>query len=794
MSEFFAAPNGTPSGDGSQGNPWNLDTALGSYDSAGRVQPPSSIQSGDTLWLRGGTYVPASDNGFFAHLTSSDASKPVIVRNYRGERATLLCSFQAFVLSAESANVWYWGLEGACSGAPRASNTGGGANPLAYGFRMMAPGVKFINCIVHDTAQGFSGYNAASDTEIYGCLSYYNGWRAPDRPHGHNFYIQNATGSKNIENCIAFDACEENMQCYGSGGAFITGVNVRRNAMANAGSVGDGQFKYNFILGGGQLNTLNLVEDNDFFFDITKFGDAAGGYLNFGQYTKSTSNKFRGNNCVGGNVAFACEGAYGPLEVTGNRVYTDPSATTEVRLGQTAGDNRSQFTWDNNSYYGNGVFMSGEYFQDPASGNFSERNGSFQPFPAWQASTGLDAHSTYTPSKPTGKWIRVTPNKYEQKRAHVIIYNWDLSPSVDVNLTGVLSPGDQFLIQDAQNFYGSPVVSGTYSGGMVSIPMTSTTKSAPDGLGTPAHTLPLFGTFVVMAPGAANPVVGVVLSPVSVTVQINQTQQFTASTFGLAGGVTFSAQHGQVSASGLYTAPSAPTTDTLTATSTADPSKSASATLNITLAPPAPPPTTGGKVKLGDTVINHNPGATTGVRAAADIALPKIGNIPDGTLGTVLAGPTPSATADATSGKVFQMWQIAWQASASQPAITGFSVEDYLRVTVSTPGPPVPPPSTHSATLSWSASPDADGGYSVYRNGSKLASLTGLTYTDKTVLASTTYTYTVRTSASGGGSESVDSNQVTAVIPADGVILPPPPPAPLPQHTAPSNLQITSIT
>src|SRR3972149_210724 len=45
--EYYAAPYGTPGGDGSYDNPWDLATAL--------AQPPA-LQPGDTLWLLGGYY------------------------------------------------------------------------------------------------------------------------------------------------------------------------------------------------------------------------------------------------------------------------------------------------------------------------------------------------------------------------------------------------------------------------------------------------------------------------------------------------------------------------------------------------------------------------------------------------------------------------------------------------------------------------------------------------------------------------------------------------------------------
>ena len=78
------------------------------------------------------------------------------------------------------------------------------------------------------------------------------------------------------------------------------------------------------------------------------------------------------------------------------------------------------------------------------------------------------------------------------------------------------------------------------------------------------------------------------LTPASVTLNPGKTQQFTATVAGTTNqSVTWSATLGAVSSSGLYTAPSITTTSTATikATSVANPTKSASATVTIQPAP-----------------------------------------------------------------------------------------------------------------------------------------------------------------------------------------------------------------
>jgi hypothetical protein len=90
--------------------------------------------------------------------------------------------------------------------------------------------------------------------------------------------------------------------------------------------------------------------------------------------------------------------------------------------------------------------------------------------------------------------------------------------------------------------------------------------------------------FLVVVGGGAGSGVTLGLSPAAVTLYSSQKQQFTATVSGTANtGVTWSATQGSISASGLYTAPvvSSQTTAVVTATSNADSSKSASASITL---------------------------------------------------------------------------------------------------------------------------------------------------------------------------------------------------------------------
>ena len=560
--DFYTSPTGQSSGTGSISSPWDLPSAL--IGAAGRIHP------GDSIWLRGGTYKPPNSGGFYATVGGTSAS-PVVFRNYQGERVTLDGNGCEFTLAINGAYSWFWGLEIMDSSSSRWTNETTGGHPNAYGVAVYAPGVRLINNVVHDTAQGFSAYNIASDSVYYGNLSYYNGYMAPDRNHGHGYYMQNSTGTKFLVDNFSGDNSDEGFQIYGSGNADVVGFRLFGNVSFNNSSWPFPHFQYNYIIAGGaQRKDIQTDQNHSYFTPSENYGFNA-----FGQYTSGEDMTITNSVFVGGagGPEVHCQG--GPIVFTGNRSYVQPGGLDQMRLEMCPGQTIAGWTWDNNQYFGKTNFYNDDSNVD---------------FVSWKLSTGFDAHSTMNTSAPTGKWIYIRPNQYESKRANIVIYNWDLSTTVSVDLSGVLAVGDPFVIQDAQNFFGSPVASGTYNGSLISVPMTGLTKAIPSGFAAPAHTAPLFGTFIVSSSNST-PGISVSVAPGSANLTANQQQQFSATVQGNANqSVTWSINpvSGSISSAGLYTAPasiSGTPAVTVTAKSVADVTKSASATINLSAAP-----------------------------------------------------------------------------------------------------------------------------------------------------------------------------------------------------------------
>ena len=163
------------------------------------------------------------------------------------------------------------------------------------------------------------------------------------------------------------------------------------------------------------------------------------------------------------------------LIFTNNMSYRNPSRRDDetARLG---------YNWGPTNY---AAMVIGNYLV----GKLLEFNWSGMTF---EDNTILDS------SMPTTTRVVVQPNLYEAGRANVIVYNWGHQGAVSVDLSKVLHTGDEYEVRNAQDFYGSPVSSGTYSGGSVSVPITSiTTARSITGRST-SSTGSEFNVYVVM--------------------------------------------------------------------------------------------------------------------------------------------------------------------------------------------------------------------------------------------------------------------------------------------------------
>src|ERR1041384_1206768 len=172
--DFYVSPRGTSLGTGAIDSPWDLATAL---------KQPKNVKSGDTIWLRGGTY-----KGAFTSSLNGAMNVPIVVRQYPWERAILDGSTATGVsLTINGSWSWYWGFEVMSSTATRTTTIAGSSPADIYktGIAVYGANTKLINLIVHDTMDGIGFWTPAVDAELYGNIIFNNGWTGPDRGHGH---------------------------------------------------------------------------------------------------------------------------------------------------------------------------------------------------------------------------------------------------------------------------------------------------------------------------------------------------------------------------------------------------------------------------------------------------------------------------------------------------------------------------------------------------------------------------------------------------------------------------------
>ncbi len=491
---FVAATGGITSGAGGIGAPWTLSHAAGG--ASGVLQP------GDTVWLRAGTY-----SGSFTFSAAGTAGSPIIFRSYQNEHVIISHSSTGNIVNipvgGSGSYLWFWGLEVYHTDTDRSTTSTGSFPPdiprsSSSGFNIDAgAGVKIINCIIHDCGNGIGAWSGATGTEIYGCLSYYNGWQAPDRGHGHGLYSQNDTGTKSIKECILWGGFQVGLHLYSQGGQ-LRNYDVAGLCCFNNGKLcSEGQAAEILVESGQHISAMAFDRCYSYF-DDNGAGDGAsshfGEYYNVDALGNALHEDLSVTNCY-------FYGRQRPNQWA-TVVFTGNTVLSKDRMVEIIVDGQDPNTWtiEGNTYWRHSGSLYLPFTQ------IVDGTGAQWNFSGWQSATGHDDATSvfHEGSFPGSAAVFVRPNSYETGRAHVIVFNWPQSStvSVDLSATGLVN-GQAYTIVKAENYYGTPIVSGTYNSASptISLPMTDTTMAAPVGVAAPASTCPEFGAFIVL-PGA----------------------------------------------------------------------------------------------------------------------------------------------------------------------------------------------------------------------------------------------------------------------------------------------------
>ncbi|HVH10525.1 MAG TPA: Ig-like domain-containing protein [Gemmatimonadales bacterium] len=464
---WYASPSGTSGGDGSAARPWDLQTALGGGN--------GSIHAGDTLWLRGGTYA-----GTFVSSLTGTATASIVVRQYPGERATVDGgATQTDVLTVNGGYAIYWGFEIMESGTQRFGLAGTGTGLRGDGVYVNnASNVKLINLIVHDTGHGTYTENSAHNIEIYGWIIYNGGNEDSSRSDGHGIYIKNdGIGWKIARDNVIFDQFGFGIHGYAQAGTNLINMILDGNVLFDNGTPSNFD-NPNMQLGGTVVADNDTVTNNMVYFAP---GVSSGnGNVRIGYSSTANGTAVFANNYIVGGTETLDVGYWASLTAQGNTLV----APTLV-LVQNDGASASTEHWTGNMHY-----------HDPTALAWQLAGRSYT-FSNWEVQAGASDQVSATP--PATPRVFVRPNRYEGGRATIVIYNWSLQASVPVDLTGVVTVGKHYDVRNVQDIFGTPVVSGTYAGGTITIPMTGVTPPQPIGgsFRPLVKTAPAFDAFIV---------------------------------------------------------------------------------------------------------------------------------------------------------------------------------------------------------------------------------------------------------------------------------------------------------
>ena len=438
---FFAAPTGTPQGDGSERRPWDLATAL-----AGGPRTGPKVQPGDTIWLRGGTY-----RGAFRSTLTGQAGAPIVVRQFAGERAVIdgAGSTRSGLYVTGDYSV-FWGFELTNSDSARSTSRDMQLRPNVLVNN--ASHTKFVNLVIHDGGVGFYNEPKPVDVEISGCIIYNNGWQGPDRGHGHGLYLKAFTGPLVARDNVIFNQYGYGIHAYTNAKTGkLMNITLEGNVAFNNGTLAvSPSLSSNILVGGADYAAGDVVRDNVTYYSPKLTG--AGSNVQIGWKTLRNGDVIVENNyVVGGSPALAF-GYWAAARVSNN---------TLIRTSATRGGLIAK----------RDLGAAGQIWRDNA-----ER-------PA-----------------PTATKVIVRPNLYEQGRAHVTVINWGRDRVATVDVSGVLAPGDRYEVRNVQDLFGAAVTSGTVSGSQIRVPLGGLDAPPPVGRAkSPApKTGPAFDVFVIV--------------------------------------------------------------------------------------------------------------------------------------------------------------------------------------------------------------------------------------------------------------------------------------------------------
>src|SRR6185295_623594 len=311
--EYYAAPNGLPGGNGTVSNPWTLQAAL--------AQPANVVRPGDTLWLRGGSYTGPTTI-WNASLNGSSLA-PILVRQYPGERATVNGG-----MYIGGSWTWYWGFE-ITNPDPQRNVTNNFARP--EGIEIHGRGCKAINLIIHDTGHPGLGFwkQIGDGAEVYGCILWGNGmydWSSGTMDiRGAGLYGQGERAEENryIKDSMFFRNFTQGIHLYSTAaGVYVNGMHIEGNIFFNNGDASQNLFVGTVAQPCERISIIN----NCLYFNP---GDSGIG-IRLGYVALNNSGvELKGNDVVGGSTGLLIN-EWQRVTLTGNSILGSKERLVQI--------------------------------------------------------------------------------------------------------------------------------------------------------------------------------------------------------------------------------------------------------------------------------------------------------------------------------------------------------------------------------------------------------------------------------------------------------------------------------
>lgn len=309
---------------------------------------------------------------------------------------------------------------------------------LAKVLNVVGHDVEFYRCIIHDfTDVSWWAHVDNVNSKFSECLIYYNGWNGTTRGHGYNFYTQNNHGRKQLERCILFSSFRNNLH-INAATKINSGYDITDCVLFNAGTPSAIPSQVNEVIIGSGIG-----ECFDFnFLRCEMFGDSAmtNAWGIFGGYQNPINTL---------SVKDSYIDMPDDITIIGESVHPETNVIEDNYL-------YGQNTLDLQANFPNNTFGS-----RPISGK------------------------------------RVRTIKCDGDRGYVVIYNYDLDNTVDVDLTGILVTGDNYMLINVQDKDVDIVTGIVGTNNIISVAMTGRTIAAPILTDVPPSSFPLFGCFII---------------------------------------------------------------------------------------------------------------------------------------------------------------------------------------------------------------------------------------------------------------------------------------------------------